>query len=99
MTVKISKPVINVREELADLRNPPMYSQEIFWFTGDASETDFSLAKGWKPKFVYDGGSIQKEGSGDDYTVTYNGFVYTVEFDTAPASGNDVGIIAERGTY
>ena len=98
MTVKISKPVINVREELADLRNPPMYSQEIFWFTGDASETDFSLAKGWMPKFVYDGGSIQKEGSGDDYTVTYNGFVYTVEFDTAPASGNDVGIIADRGT-
>ena len=99
MTVKISKPAINVREELADLRNPPMYSQEIFWFTGDASETDFALLKGWKPKFVYDGGSIQKEGSGDDYTVTYSGFVYTVEFDTAPASGNDVGIIAERGSY
>ena len=99
MTVKISKPVINVREELADLRNPPMYSQEIFWFTGDASETDFALLKGWKPKFVYDGGSIQKEGSGDDYTIIYDGFTYTVEFNTAPASGNDVGIIAERGTY
>jgi len=99
MTVKISKPAINVREELADLRNPPMYAQEIFWFTGDASETDFALPKGWKPKFVYDGGSIQKEGSGDDYTVSYDGFTYTVEFDTAPASGNDVGIIAERGSY
>jgi hypothetical protein len=99
MTVYATQPAIDIREELAALRYKSTYAQEIFWFTGDASETDFALLKGWKPKFVYDGGSIQKEGSGDDYTVSYDGFIYTVEFNTAPASGNDVGIIAERGSY
>lgn len=99
MTVIIEKPAVNLREELADLRNQPRYVQEVFWFAGDASETDFALARGWKPKFVYDAGALQKEGSGDDYTVSYDGFIYTVVFGTAPGSGNDVGIICEREDY
>jgi len=99
MTVLVSKPAVNLRSELADLRNQPRYVQEVFWFSGDASETDFALADGWKPKFVYDGGALQKEGAGDDYEVAYNGFTYTVGFSTAPANGNDVGIIAEREDY
>lgn len=96
MTVRINKPAINLREELADLRNQPRYEEELFWFEGDASETDFALLAGWKPKFVYDGGSLQKEGSSDDYEVTSDGFIYTVSFTTAPSSGSDVGIIGVR---
>jgi len=99
MTVIIEKPAINLRETLADLANQPRYVQEVFWFSGDASETDFALERGWKPKFVYDAGALQKEGSGDDYTVSYDGFTYTVVFTTAPANGNDVGIISEREDY
>ena len=99
MTVNVSKPAVNLREELADLRNPPRYAQEVFWFEGDGSETDFALERGWKPKFVYDAGSLQKEGSGDDYTVSYDGFIYTVVFGTAPTNLNAVGIIAEREDY
>ena len=99
MTVYTTKPAINLREELASLRNQPRYVQEVFWFSGDASETDFALERGWKPKFVYDAGALQKEGSGDDYTVSYDGFIYTVVFGTAPGSGNDVGIISEREDY
>ena len=99
MTVLYEKPAINLREELADLRNQPRYVQEVFWFSGDASETDFALERGWKPKLVYDAGALQKEGSGDDYTVSYDGFIYTVVFGTAPGSGNDVGIISEREDY
>jgi len=99
MTVIIEKPAVNLREELADLRNQPRYVQEVFWFAGDASETDFALDRGWKPKFVYDAGALQKEGSADDYTVSYDGFIYTVVFSTAPASGADVGIISEREDY
>jgi hypothetical protein len=99
MTVIIEKPAINLRETLADLANQPRYVQEVFWFSGDASETDFALERGWKPKFVYDAGALQKEGSGDDYTVSYDGFIYTVVFGTAPGSGNDVGIISEREDY
>tara|TARA_Y100000296_G_C5162568_1_gene252700 strand:+ start:1208 stop:1507 length:300 start_codon:yes stop_codon:yes gene_type:complete len=99
MTVYIEKPAVNLREELASLRNQGGYHQEVFWFTGDASETDFALERGWKPKFVHDAGALQKEGSGDDYTVSYDGFIYTVVFSTAPGNGNDVGIIAEREGY
>ena len=96
MTVRINKPALNLREELTDLRNQPQYTQEVFWFSGDASETDFALGRGWKPKFVYDAGALQKEGSGDDYTVSYDGFTYTVSFNVAPTSGNDIGVIGVK---
>jgi hypothetical protein len=39
---------------------------------------------------------FEGEGSGDDYEVTFNGFTYTVSFNTAPGSGNDIGVIAVR---
>lgn len=99
MTVIIEKPAVNLREELADLRNQPRYVQEVFWFAGDGTETDFALERGWKPKFVYDAGALQKEGSGDDYTVSYDGFIYTVVFGVAPTILNDIGIICEREAY
>jgi hypothetical protein len=99
MTVIIEKPAVNLREELADLRNQPRYVQEVFWFTGNATITTFALERGWKPKFVYNAGALQKEGTGEDYTVSYDGFIYRVVFATAPANGNDVGIIAEREDY
>jgi len=99
MTVSVTKNAINLREELADLRNQPRYNQEVFWFAGDGSTTDFELSNGWKPKFVYDAGALQKEGSGDDYEVVYDGFLYTVSFNTAPTNLNDIGIICEREDY
>ena len=66
MTVYIEKPAVNLREELASLRNQGGYRQEVFWFSGDSSTTTFSLQKGWKPKFVYVDGSLFREGSGED---------------------------------
>lgn len=96
MTVSVSKPSFNLREKLTALANPPRYSQQQFWFAGDASETDFALPRGWEPLHVFDAGSLQKEGDADDYTVTYDGFIYTVSFAVAPADGNDIGIIGER---
>jgi len=96
MTVYVEKPQVNIREELAALRNQPRYAQQVFWAAGDASETDFATPKGWKPLFVYDNGALMREGSGEDYTVSYDGFTYTVVFAVAPGSGNNVGIIATR---
>jgi hypothetical protein len=93
MTVKITKPAINLRGELADLRNPPQYSQQQFWFAGDAVVTDFALPNGWKPLHVFNAGSFQKEGATDEYEVTNTGMTYTVSFAVAPASGNDIGVI------
>lgn len=93
MTVIVSKPAINLREELAFLRNQGGYEEQQFWFAGDGSETDFAMEKGWKPLHVFNAGALQKEGSGDEYTVVYDGFIYTVSFNVAPTSGNDIGVI------
>lgn len=95
MTVRVSKQAINLREELVSLRNPPRYVQELFWFSGDSSTTDFSLQHGWKPKFVYVDGALFREGTNEDYTVVFDGFTYSVVFAVAPAAV-DVGIICEQ---
>lgn len=96
MAVTITKPAVNLREELSALKaKVNLSAQELFWFDGDSSATDFALARGWKPKFVYVAGALFREGSSEDYEVLYDGFIYTVSFAVAPAAV-DVGIIAER---
>jgi hypothetical protein len=84
MTVSISKPALNLRRERA--KGAESYRIETFAFTGDSSQTTFTLPNGWKPKFVYSNGARQREGSGDDYTVTLDVSVYSVVFSTAPAA-------------
>lgn len=87
----------NVRELAAQirglLRRGSRYQQEQFWFSGDASTTDFEVQTGWKPLHVFDAGSLQKEGSGDEYEVAFDGHNYTVGFNVAPANGNDICVI------
>jgi hypothetical protein len=96
MSVTISKPAINIREQLTELKATQGYEERQFWFVGDATETNFAMPRGWQPLHVFDGGSLQKEGSGDDYEVVYDGFIYTVSFSTAPANLNNIGIIGVR---
>lgn len=96
MTVRVNKPAVNLREELADLRNPPQYYQQQFWFSADGSTTDFAMLVGWEPLHVFNAGSLQKEGSGDEYEVVYDGFIYAVSFNTAPTNGNDIGVIGVK---
>jgi hypothetical protein len=93
MTVKISKPALNLREKLSELENTVEYSQQQFWFSGDGSETDFALPTGWKPLHVFNAGLLQKEGSSDEYTVSSASGTYTVSFAVAPTNGNDIGVI------
>jgi hypothetical protein len=94
MTVNVTAPAINLREELK--KGAPVYEQQQFWFTGDASETDFSLPVGWKPLHVFDTGLLVKEGASDEYTVSNDGYVYTVTFAVAPGSGDDVCIVGVK---
>jgi hypothetical protein len=54
------------------------------------------MENGWKPLHVFDAGLLQKEGSGDEYTVVYDGFTYTVSFNVAPTNGNDIGVIGVK---
>ncbi|WP_417257342.1 hypothetical protein [Celeribacter sp.] len=96
MTVKVSKEEMNLREELNKLRAQVARRQEPFWFDGNGADTSFALPHGWKPKFVYVDGALYREGASEDYTVTFDGFVYTVEFAVAPSTV-DVGIICEGG--
>jgi hypothetical protein len=96
MTVTISKPAINIREKLTEASAVVAHEQRQVWFVGDGTETDFALPRGFEPLHVFDGGALQKEGSGDDYQVVYDGFIYTVSFNTAPANLNNIGIIGVR---
>ena len=100
MAVTITKPEINVREKLKELDSArPQYREVTFTFDGDGSQTDFVLTSGYAPIQVYNDGAIQKEGSGDDYTVSTDGFLNTVSFAVAPGSGNDVLIICVQEDY
>lgn len=96
MTVSISKPALNLREQLAKLAGlSPAPKQETFFYSGDSSATDFPLPKGWKPVNVFVDGALFRPGSGEDYTISYDGFIYTVVMAVAPTSV-DVGIICEQ---
>lgn len=96
MTVSVNKPEVDIRGELNALRAKLKYEQQQFWFSGDGATTDFVMSRGWKPLHVFNAGLLQKEGSGDEYTVVYDGFLYTVSFNVAPTNGNDIGVIGVR---
>ena len=97
MTVYIEKEAQNLREELAALRARVAMgvAQEAFWFSGTGAQTTFTLPRGWKPKFVHVDGALRRPGTGEDYTVSFDGFIYTVTFAVAPATV-DVGLICVR---
>lgn len=97
MTVTITKPEVNLREELAALRAKVAAggAQEAFWFSGTGAQTAFALPRGWRPKFVYVDGALRRPGTGEDYTVSIDGFIYTITFAVAPATV-DVGVICVR---
>ena len=95
MTVRIGQDAKNLREELASLRNQGGYHQETFWFTGTGSQTAFVMAKCWKPINVFSAGLLQKGGTGNAYTTSYDGFVWTITFAVAPALNAQVAIIGE----
>lgn len=97
MTVYIEKEAQNLREELAALRARVAVgvAQEAFWFSGTGAQTAFGLPSGWKPRFVYVDGALRRPGTGEDYTVSFDGFIHTVTFAVAPAIV-DVAVICVR---
>ena len=97
MTVTITKPALNLREELAALRarHAAGTVQEAFWFSGDGATTRFDLARGWKPKFVHVDGALKRPGIAEDYTVSFDGFIHSVVFSVAPAAV-DIAVICVR---
>lgn len=92
MTVRINKPALNLREELTKAQGVVRYEQRQFWFDGDGTETSFTIPVGFEPLHVYEAGLLQKEGSGDDYTVSDN----VVTFAVAPSNLTQVAVIGVR---
>ena len=43
-------------------------------YPSDGTDVAFTMPKGWKPLHVYDDGVLQREGSAEDYEVTFDGF-------------------------
>lgn len=82
-TIDVRDEIIKLRAEVLALRKA-IRKRAIFEFTGDGSTTAFALPAGWKPFRVSSDGSDKREGSGDDYTVSSSGSVWTVTFATAP---------------
>ena len=84
----------NLRAELAALRAQVAATrQQQFWFTGTGALTAFVMPRGWRPLHVFNAGALQKEGSGNQYAVAFDGFLYTVTFASAPANNAAIGVI------
>ncbi len=99
MTVNISKPAMNLRALLARIIGleqridaHPFINEK---FAGDASTTAFASEKGFKALMVFDAGLLQREGSSEDYTLSTDGYIWTVTFAVAPAVG-DVTFLSAR---
>lgn len=89
-------PSINLRTiaaKILSLESPP--KRETFVFEFDGTETEKVLKKGWEPKAVFLDGSREREGTGNDYTVSFDGFVYSVVWAVAPSSTSFAQIDAE----
>lgn len=84
MAVAITKEAMNLRSELGQQKAPPR--RTTFPFTGNGSTTAFATPLGWKPTAVYSAGLRKREGAGNDYTLTSDGFVWTVTFASAPST-------------
>ena len=60
-------------------------------YPSDGTGVAFPMPKGWKPLHVYDDGVLQREGSAEDYEVTFDGFNYYVKPTVAnPGARNTV---------
>ena len=92
MSFRISRFAQRLSDALPKRKAPPTH---MFWFNGNSTKADFQLPKGWEPLKVFSNGALMRDGVLEDYTFTYDGFVYTVVFDQAPVSVS-IGIEAMR---
>ena len=98
MSDGLNRPALGIKqayERVKSMLNRMPPRRKLFWFTGDGVETDFILTEGYEPYQVFDAGSLQKEGSSDEYTVTGNYRIKTIVFAVAPAAG-DICVDAEE---
>lgn len=96
MTVAITQDAKTLSDRLAESRSTfPSFAPVSFFTVGDSSATTFAVTKGFYPHMVYVAGALMRPGTGEDYTVTYDGFAYSVMFAVAPAAV-DIGFVCWR---
>lgn len=100
MTIRTTKPALNLRDLLARIVGleqrvnaaaPVTLAQ-----TGNGTNKTFSCTKGFKPVVVWKDGVMQRQGSGDAYTVVFDGITFSVVFAVAPAAAARVDILQWR---
>lgn len=107
MTVIIEKPAINLREELADLRNQGTYQEQQFYFDGLVTNGTFDTdLSGWDvvSRFTYSNGTALKDsaGTGDGNSggisefITFLPSFYKVQWDIVNWSSGTVSAAIRR---
>ena len=97
MAVNITKPAVNLREELARLNGVATPSRRAtFDHEFNGSDPSVVLPNGWKPFAVYLNGTRQREGANNDYSASFDGFVWTVTFEVTPSNISVAIIDAEQ---
>ena len=94
MTVIVSKPAVNLREELASLRNQGGYQEQQFYFDGLVTNGTFDLIRWSGAKMVYWWCLAKAAGSGNGRTATQAvnfvaGRTYIAKFDYTD-QGSDI---------
>ena len=69
---------------------------DILVYESDGTDIVYRLPKGWKPKDVFEDGSLQREGAAYDYEVVYDGFDYFVKPAVAPGVTTQTCVIGVR---
>jgi hypothetical protein len=92
------QPAITLRDELRrkdDFKRAQGSVPYPFWFTGDGTNPTFSLPKGYMPRTVQNG-LFQREGSSYDYTTSFDGYQWSVTFNSAPKNNANICIMGVR---
>jgi hypothetical protein len=83
---------VTLREELRrkyEARAAMARQQQPIWYTGDGTTTAFTMPLGTQPQVVYRQGLIMRD-QGNDYSLTYDGYRWTVTFVTAPGNNHNI---------
>ncbi|HJV54319.1 MAG TPA: hypothetical protein VJ652_22840, partial [Noviherbaspirillum sp.] len=98
-SAKFYQPAMYLREELRRKEEARRaLGKVVEFFDSDATtgQTAFPLPKGWRVKAVYVDGQLKRVGATKIYTVSFDGFVETVNFGVAPGNAVWVSIMAVR---
>ena len=114
MTVIVSKPAVNLREELASLRNQGGYQEQQFYFDGLVTNGTFDVDTNWTKGtgWTISGGTASKAAGSSSYLSQTSslplGKTYAFQFTVSGRTAGNVGprlenaassLVNSNGTY